>query len=295
MTAHVADAHPGQPGPERARLLVVVAVPAEAEAVLRGLAGEACAVTLPGGVLHRCAGAPVDVLAAGVGPAAAAAAAASALAAGYSRARLRGAPDPAPTVGGHCATSSVGGLALLPSGTGAPPGANPYGLVASAGIAGGFAPHAPVGTTVLADAIVAADLGAETPEGFADVTELGFGTVRHTPPPVAVALAAKALAAREVRAVTGPVLTVSTVTGSAERAAALAARHPGAAAEAMEGFGVAEAAVRYGVPAFELRTVSNPVGPRDRTAWRIGEALAALEKAFAALPVRELIEEAGRG
>ncbi|MER7752646.1 futalosine hydrolase [Kitasatospora sp. NPDC097643] len=240
-----------QPGPARARLLVVVAVPAEAEAVLRGLPGGAAARPLPGGGLHRCQAAPVDVLAGGVGPAAAAAAASAALA------------------------------------------AHRYGLVVSAGIAGGFAPHAPVGATVVADAILAADLGADTPEGFADVTELGFGTVRHTPPPAAVALAAKALGT--LGAVTGPVLTVSTVTGSAERAAALAARHPGAAAEAMEGFGVAEAAARHGVPVLELRTVSNPVGPRDRAAWRIGEALAALERAFAALPVPELIEEAGRG
>ncbi len=152
---------------------------------------------------------------------------------------------------------------------------------------------------MVADAIVAADLGAQTPEGFADVTELGFGTVRHTPPPAVVALLVKALGGLGGPggrgAVTGPVLTVSTVTGSAERAAELAARHPGAAAEAMEGFGVAEAAARYGVPALELRTVSNPVGPRDRAAWRIGEALTALERAFAALPVHELIEEAGRG
>ncbi|MFD7901008.1 futalosine hydrolase [Kitasatospora sp. NPDC059747] len=255
MTARaVADGHSEQSGPERARLLVVVAVPAEAEAVLRGLPGATHALPLPGGELHRTGA--VDVLAGGVGPAAAAAGAAAALS------------------------------------------AHRYGLVVSAGIAGGFAPHAPVGATVVADAIVAADLGAETPEGFADVAELGFGTTRHTPPPAAVALAARALGA-----VTGPVLTVSTVTGSAERAAALTARHPGAAAEAMEGFGVAEAAARFGVPAFELRTVSNPVGPRDRAAWRIGDALAALERAFAALPVPALVEtlaealteEAGRG
>ncbi|MBV6702213.1 futalosine hydrolase [Kitasatospora aureofaciens] len=252
MTAHaVTDERNEQSGPERARLLVVVAVPVEAEAVLRGLPGEARALPLPGGELHRAEPAPgveVDVLAGGVGPAAAAAAASAALA------------------------------------------AHRYGLVVSAGIGGGFAPRAPVGATVVADAIVAADLGAETPEGFTDVTELGFGTVRHTPPPTAVALASEALGA-----VTGPVLTVSTVTGSAGRAAALTARHPGAAAEAMEGFGVAEAAARHGVPVFELRTVSNSVGPRDRAAWRIGEALAALERAFAALPVPALIEEAGRG
>ncbi|MFG2909931.1 futalosine hydrolase [Kitasatospora sp. NPDC048286] len=263
MTAHaVTDGQGEQSGTARARLLVVVAVAAEAEAVLRGLPGGSAALPLPGGTLHRAERVPVDVLAAGVGPAAAAAGAAAALA------------------------------------------AHPYALAVSAGIAGGFAPLAPVGATVLADAIVAADLGAQTPDGFADVTELGFGTVRHTPPPAAVALVARALGPGLA---VGPVLTVSTVTGSAERATELAARHPSAAAEAMEGFGVAEAAARYGVPALELRTVSNPVGPRDRSAWRIGEALAALERAFAALPVRELAaahepaarhqptEEAGRG
>ncbi len=249
MTARTTDDE--QPGLPEAGLLVVVAVPAEAEAVLRGLGGAARALPVPGGALHRTEPAPgvtVDVLAAGVGPAAAAAGAGAALA-------LHG-----------------------------------YALVVSAGIAGGFAPHAPVGSVVVADAVVAADLGAETPEGFADVTELGFGTVRHTPPPAAVALAAQAL-----RATVGSVLTVSTVTGSADRAAALTARHPGAAAEAMEGFGVAEAAARHGLPVLEIRTVSNAVGPRDRSAWRIGEALGALERAFAALPYPELLKEVHRG
>ncbi|MFE3127320.1 futalosine hydrolase, partial [Streptomyces hydrogenans] len=79
------------------------------------------------------------------------------------------------------------------------------------------------------------------------------------------------------------VLTVSTVTGSAARADALAARHPGAAAEAMEGFGVAEAAAAHGAAVLELRAVSNAVGPRDRAAWRIGDALTALRAAAAAL------------
>ncbi|MEU5774923.1 futalosine hydrolase, partial [Streptomyces venezuelae] len=58
-----------------------------------------------------------------------------------------------------------------------------YGLVVSAGIGGGFPPDAPVGSLVVADEITVADLGAETPEGFAPVTELGFGAVTHRPPP----------------------------------------------------------------------------------------------------------------
>ncbi|NEC28318.1 futalosine hydrolase, partial [Streptomyces sp. SID8111] len=83
-------------------------------------------------------------------------------------------------------------------------------------------------------------------------------------------------------------LTVSTVTGTAARAEALRARHPRALAEAMEGFGVAEAAAAQGVPVLEVRAVSNPVGPRDRAAWRIGEALTALTEGFGKLgPVLE--------
>ncbi|WP_045303189.1 futalosine hydrolase [Saccharothrix sp. ST-888] len=240
-----------QPGAQAARLLVVVAVPAEAEAVLRGLGDGAVTLPVPGGELHRAehaCGVPVDVLAGGVGPAAVAA-----------------------------ATASL-------------PWLHRYELVVSAGIAGGFAPHAPIGSVVVADRIVAADLGAQTPEGFLDVAELGFGSVHHTPVPAAVGLAAEVLGAAR-----GTVLTVSTVTGSAERAAELTARHPRALAEAMEGFGVAEAAARHGVPVFELRTVSNAVGPRDRSAWRIGEALGALERAFAHLPYPELLQEVGHG
>lgn len=131
---------------------------------------------------------------------------------------------------------------------------------------------------MVADDIVAADLGAEAPEGFLPVTELGFGTVSHRPPKSLVREAAAVTAA-----LVGTVLTVSTVTGSAARAAELRARHPRALAEAMEGFGVAEAAAAHGVPVLEIRAVSNPVGPRDRAAWRIGDALAALTGAFGKL------------
>ncbi|MGP4005321.1 futalosine hydrolase [Streptomyces sp. 4N124] len=158
-----------------------------------------------------------------------------------------------------------------------------YDLVISAGIGGGFQPSAPVGSLVVADEITAADLGAETPDGFLPVTELGFGAVTHRPPESLVRELAAAIGAR-----TGAVLTVSTVTGTAARAAALLERHPTALAEAMEGFGVAEAAAAHGVPVLEIRAVSNPVGPRDRAAWRIGDALAALTEGFGKLaPVLE--------
>jgi futalosine hydrolase len=146
---------------------------------------------------------------------------------------------------------------------------HPYDLVLSAGIAGGFAD---LGVTVLAARSIAADLGADSPDGFLSLDELGFGSSTVEVDPDVLTWLRGALPG----AIVGDVLTVSTVTGTAERTVALRSRHPAAVAEAMEGFGVATAAALAGVPFAELRTISNPIGPRDRGAWRVREALDAL-------------------
>ncbi|RDG38081.1 futalosine hydrolase [Streptomyces corynorhini] len=247
-------------------LLVVTAVEAERDAVAQGL-GPTAAVgcgDLPGREMLRIVRATttpaarttrtaarrpspvprqplsIDLVAGGVGPAAAAAAA-----------------DAALTV------AAVQG--------------NPYHLVISAGIAAGFAPIADIGSVVVADRVIAADLGCETLDGFLSADSLGFGVSEHLCAPHLSAVAARVLGA-----VHAPVLTVSTVTGTAERAQDLRKRH-GAAAEATEGFGVAAAAAVHGVPLLELRTIANTVGPRDRASWRVPDALAALKDAFAVL------------
>jgi futalosine hydrolase len=49
--------------------------------------------------------------------------------------------------------------------------------------------------------------------------------------------------------------------------------------EAMEGFAVLRAAQLAGVPALELRAVSNAIDERDREAWRFDDAVAALADA----------------
>ncbi|GLH98429.1 futalosine hydrolase [Phytohabitans aurantiacus] len=156
----------------------------------------------------------------------------------------------------------------------------PFRAVLSAGIGGGFPGQAPVGSTVLAVRSIAADLGADSPDGFIPLDELGFGSAIATADETLLA----ALQAALPHAIAGDVLTVNTVTGTAEGAQALVARYPSAVAEAMEGYGVACAATAAGLPFAELRTISNPVGPRDRAAWRLGDAFAALTKAAAALP-----------
>jgi len=158
-----------------------------------------------------------------------------------------------------------------------------YDLVVSAGIGGGFPGSAEVGSLVVATEIVSADLGVETPEGFTSLDELGLGPTRIQIDANLVNSVTEALLAARLPVRTGPVLTVSTVTGTAGSAAKLAARVPGATAEAMEGYGVALAAHYYDIPVLELRGISNLVGPRDRPAWRIEKALNVLKAASSVL------------
>jgi len=158
-----------------------------------------------------------------------------------------------------------------------------YSLVISAGIGGGFPGRAKVGSLVVSNEIVVADLGAETLEGFRSVDELGFGFTQIQVDASLVDRFTKALLVAKLPANSGPVLTVSTVTGTAARGVELAARIPGATAEAMEGYGVGFAALDLGLPVLEIRAISNMVGPRDRSTWRIKDALDVLEAASAVL------------
>ncbi|BBI35383.1 futalosine hydrolase [Cohnella abietis] len=211
------------------KVLIVTAVEAEKEAVLRGLSGDS----------------RFEVLVGGVGPVAAAVSTATKLA----------------------WASIADSRAVTPR----------YDLVVSAGIGGGFEEQAAIGSIVIANEVISADLGAETPEGFASVDKLGFGSSRLQVDLELSSRLAEAILAGGHSVCVGPILTLSTVTGTALTASELAERIPGAAAEAMEGYGVAAAAHNSGIPFIEIRTISNKVGPRDRAAWRIGDALAALE------------------
>lgn len=188
---------------------------------------------------------------------------------------LRAGFDPERTV-----VEAVGvGPAAAAAGTARLLATHTYRAVISAGIAGGFPGRADVGGLVIATRSIAADLGAESPDGFLPIEELGFGTSVLDADPGLV----KALHTALPDAVAGDVLTLATVTGTAATADRLAARFPFAAAEAMEGHGVATAASGAGLPFAELRAISNPVGPRNRAAWRLADAFAALRSTTPAL------------
>lgn len=227
-------------------LLVLTAVEAEAAAVLAGLSALGPTRPVAGRIgpypVCRLPGEPaVSVLAGGIGPAAAAAAAATALTL-----------DPA------------------------------VGVVLSVGIAGGFAAAGVgVGDVVLATSSIFADLGADSPTGFRSAAALGWGGAGYSGRPGLVANVAEDLRRAGLAVHTGPVLTVSTVTGTAARANQLRGRHD-PVAEAMEGAAVAGTAERFQHPFLELRTVSNLVGDRDHGSWDVAGALDTLRRAMAA-------------
>ena len=174
-------------------------------------------------------------------------------------------------VGAGPAAAAAGAARLLATGT--------YEAVISAGIAGAFKGRADIADLVLATRSIAADLGAESPTGFLPIDTLGFGTTTIPADPALL----KTLQTALPTAKSGDILTLATVTGTAETTARLATTHPEALAEAMEGHGVATAAKAAGVPFAELRAISNLIGPRDRESWRLKEAFEALSNAAADL------------
>ncbi|GMA16093.1 futalosine hydrolase [Deinococcus metallilatus] len=160
-----------------------------------------------------------------------------------------------------------------------------FDLAVSAGIGGAY-PGSGLnpGDLAVSSVIVQADLGARDGERFLDLAALGLSVLPDAAHPgIFPAWDGAARLASAVGAACGPTLTLSTVTGTAERAAELARRYPGALTEGMEGAGVAHAALLAGVPALEVRGVSNPVGPRDRSTWCIPEALAATRRGLEVL------------
>jgi futalosine hydrolase len=200
---------------------------------------------------------------------------------------------PAPETYGPYAVRRTGDVLVVAGGVGPAAAAaatahvaatEEVGLVVSMGVAGAFASaRLRHGDVAVATSIVAADLGAMSPERFLDLAALGLdGGATVDCRPDLVAAARDRLVADGLHVAVGAVLTLSTMTGTAERAAELMGRH-GAVAEAMEGAGVAHVATLHGLPVLEVRAVSNEVGLRDRASWDLAAALASLGRAAGAL------------
>ena len=152
----------------------------------------------------------------------------------------------------------------------------PFDFVCSIGIAG-MLPDTDLslGETIVAETCVYAEEGLQTNEAFMDMAAMGFalGDFPGNQVPVDQQLLQRASA--HVSA--GPIATVATCSGS-DQQAHLVARRTNAIAEAMEGAAVVHAARRLGLPAIEIRTISNTTGDRTQQQWDLDGALHAMSK-----------------
>ena len=144
-----------------------------------------------------------------------------------------------------------------------------------------------IGDTLVATGCCFMEEGIITPTGFSTMESMGF-TLGDFPGNV-VPVDPRPLARAASRFRTGVIATVATCSGTDAAAEAVVER-TGALAEAMEGAAVAQAAGRLGLPASELRVMSNTTGDRDAQIWDIPIALARLPEAVRAF--LEMIDSA---
>lgn len=159
---------------------------------------------------------------------------------------------------------------------------NDAGLVVNIGIGGAFAEAGlKAGDLAVATTEHDVDTGVEPKEAGNPPLPIGAGTFSFGPYPTDAEISRTLFecAANVANAAAGPFVTSATVTATALRAKNLRAAY-GALCESMEGAACARVAALYGVRFAELRAISNSVGPRDRGAWKVDEALAALNLAL---------------
>ena len=152
----------------------------------------------------------------------------------------------------------------------------PYDFAVNLGVCGSFDPAFPLGTVVNVVADEIAELGAEDDEQFLTIQQLGLlepyeppfrGGILVNPEPKSNRVLSRLPVA------TG--ITVNTVHGN-ERSIARVVERLDPIVETMEGAAFMYACLVSGVRFAQVRAVSNMVEKRNRAAWKMGEALAAL-------------------
>lgn len=165
-------------------------------------------------------------------------------------------------------------------------------MVLNIGCGGAFAGSGlQVGDLAIADHEIFADLGVIAPEGWLDLSDLGFamlataGDKYYNCIPLDEALANKALYHAQkagIRAKAGIFATVASCSGTALRGEELLQRYQ-PICENMEGAAVAAVCLRYNIPCIELRGISNLVEDRDLTRWNIPLAVTVAQRAALSL------------
>lgn len=199
-------------------------------------------------------------------------------------------------LGGRKVVLCIGGMGKVNAAHAATLSVNHYapGALIVFGIGGAYpSSGALVGDVAIARDEIAGDEGVLTHDGFKDTEYIGIPLLKtaasgiyNTYPATQslVDLASSVLASHPVAgaAHTGPFVTLSTCTGTLERARELEARYHGLC-ENMEGAAAAHVALAHDLPWIELRGISNIVEDRDLVKWDIPRASRAAQLAVVRL------------
>ncbi|HTM02240.1 MAG TPA: futalosine hydrolase [Vicinamibacterales bacterium] len=162
-----------------------------------------------------------------------------------------------------------------------------YDLAFNAGVCGSFRPALPPGAVVHVTTDRIADLGAEDGDAFLSVHDLQLldedafpftrGRLVNGAPPSNAVLEQLPIA---------DAVTVNTAHGNADTIARVVERF-NPHVETMEGAAFMYACLIHGVPFAQVRAVSNVVERRNRAAWKLKEAVTALNETLLAILDRE--------
>jgi futalosine hydrolase len=147
-------------------------------------------------------------------------------------------------------------------------------LAVQAGVGGAIDPELSLGQVVRITSERFGDAGAEAPDGtHLSLGEIGLHPGRPFNQQEVLEIPA-GLAALPFTEVAG--VSVNRVNGSAAGIARLRTRFPEAQVESMEGAAFFFACLQAGVEPLQLRAISNYVEVRNREAWKMKEAISAL-------------------
>ncbi|NGM60983.1 futalosine hydrolase [Sphingobacterium sp. SGG-5] len=141
---------------------------------------------------------------------------------------------------------------------------SPSSLVLNVGIAGSFSHNIAIGSVVEIIHDTLSELGAESSEGFIPIEELGFGSSSWSSLPID----SVQTDLPRVQAI-----TVNKVHGSLTSIAHLQKRLPEIHVESMEGAAAFYVCHEENMPCIQVRSISNYVEARDKSAWDIPLAI----------------------
>jgi futalosine hydrolase len=149
-------------------------------------------------------------------------------------------------------------------------------LLIQAGVAGSYSDSYPPGSLVLVNEEVTGDLGVEENNEFKDVFDMGL-------PQISDPYTGKNLVNNEVELLQRynlplvKAVTINEITTRPTRIQQLQQKYQ-PVVESMEGAAFHYIALMEKIPYIQLRTVSNMVGERDKSKWKMKEAIAVLNE-----------------